>query len=197
MVLPIVDVKVRRSTISPFPLEVGPGLNDWCRRRDLNPRPAHYECAALPLSYCGTINANSGLCRCTPARTGSARATPMALYVLTKNEASSRGRHGQQLSGVSASDRRERQTRRSTRGSIGPLRSKSSHPRANRITAKAARGPALSSRSVSRDQAALPSPSDACTRSTVSRSRPRAVASRCRYSRSAGVSTSIASNEAP
>src|SRR5215813_8512234 len=27
----------------------------WCRRRDLNPRPTHYECVALPLSYCGTI----------------------------------------------------------------------------------------------------------------------------------------------
>ena len=25
----------------------------WCRRRDLNPRPTHYECVALPLSYCG------------------------------------------------------------------------------------------------------------------------------------------------
>src|SRR5689334_6422878 len=23
-------------------------LSRWCRRRDLNPRPAHYECAALP-----------------------------------------------------------------------------------------------------------------------------------------------------
>lgn len=26
---------------------------DWCRKRDLNPRPTHYECVALPLSYCG------------------------------------------------------------------------------------------------------------------------------------------------
>ena len=25
----------------------------WCRRRELNPRPTHYECVALPLSYCG------------------------------------------------------------------------------------------------------------------------------------------------
>jgi hypothetical protein len=35
----------------------GPGRRDhvkiWCRRRDLNPRPTHYECVALPLSYCG------------------------------------------------------------------------------------------------------------------------------------------------
>jgi len=27
---------------------------DWSRRRDLNPRPADYESAALPLSYTGT-----------------------------------------------------------------------------------------------------------------------------------------------
>jgi hypothetical protein len=26
----------------------------WSRRRDLNPRPTHYECVALPLSYPGT-----------------------------------------------------------------------------------------------------------------------------------------------
>ena len=26
---------------------------DWSRRRDLNPRPADYESAALPLSYTG------------------------------------------------------------------------------------------------------------------------------------------------
>ena len=26
---------------------------NWCRRRELNPRPTHYECVALPLSYCG------------------------------------------------------------------------------------------------------------------------------------------------
>jgi hypothetical protein len=25
----------------------------WSRRRDLNPRPTHYECVALPLSYPG------------------------------------------------------------------------------------------------------------------------------------------------
>src|SRR5687768_15159465 len=25
----------------------------WSRRRESNPRPAHYECAALPLSYFG------------------------------------------------------------------------------------------------------------------------------------------------
>jgi hypothetical protein len=25
----------------------------WCRRRELNPRPTHYECVALPLSYSG------------------------------------------------------------------------------------------------------------------------------------------------
>ena len=25
----------------------------WCRREDLNPRPTHYECVALPLSYVG------------------------------------------------------------------------------------------------------------------------------------------------
>ncbi len=29
----------------------------WSRRRDLNPRPTHYECVALPLSYPG----NSGI----------------------------------------------------------------------------------------------------------------------------------------
>ena len=31
----------------------GSNFGEWCRRRELNPRPAHYECAALPLSYCG------------------------------------------------------------------------------------------------------------------------------------------------
>ena len=27
--------------------------SEWSRRRDLNPRPSHYECDALPLSYSG------------------------------------------------------------------------------------------------------------------------------------------------
>ena len=31
----------------------GPDRFCWCRRRELNPRPTHYECVALPLSYCG------------------------------------------------------------------------------------------------------------------------------------------------
>lgn len=39
----------------------------WCRRRDLNPRPAHYECAALPLSYCGLFADNA---RQAPAPAG-------------------------------------------------------------------------------------------------------------------------------
>ena len=29
------------------------GTPEWSRRRDLNPRPSHYECDALPLSYSG------------------------------------------------------------------------------------------------------------------------------------------------
>ena len=30
------------------------GTIEWCRRRDLNPRPPAYEADALPLSYAGT-----------------------------------------------------------------------------------------------------------------------------------------------
>jgi hypothetical protein len=29
-------------------------VKNWCRRRDLNPRPPAYEADALPLSYAGT-----------------------------------------------------------------------------------------------------------------------------------------------
>jgi hypothetical protein len=31
----------------------GARTSQWSRRRDLNPRPTHYECVALPLSYPG------------------------------------------------------------------------------------------------------------------------------------------------
>jgi transposase len=37
----------------PLPMSPGRTILVWCRRRDLNPRPTHYECVALPLSYCG------------------------------------------------------------------------------------------------------------------------------------------------
>lgn len=40
--------------MSPFPHRMHlRQLRKWCRRRDLNPRPTHYECVALPLSYAG------------------------------------------------------------------------------------------------------------------------------------------------
>ena len=35
------------------PMCPGRTAKSWCRRRELNPRPTHYECVALPLSYCG------------------------------------------------------------------------------------------------------------------------------------------------
>ena len=38
------------------------GVFDWCRRRELNPRPTHYECVALPLSYCGIQVSRGGRC---------------------------------------------------------------------------------------------------------------------------------------
>ncbi len=48
--------KNRKPETFPFPgdLRIPPHvrgrstLGDWCRRRDLNSRPSHYECAALP-----------------------------------------------------------------------------------------------------------------------------------------------------
>jgi hypothetical protein len=38
----------------------GARTSQWSRRRDLNPRPTHYECVALPLSYPGRSRNHTG-----------------------------------------------------------------------------------------------------------------------------------------
>ena len=43
----------RMGRILPINLGIRNCCNHSSRRGDLNPRPAHYECAALPLSYVG------------------------------------------------------------------------------------------------------------------------------------------------
>ena len=33
----------------------------WCRKRDSNPRPTHYECAALPTELLRPVNGEAGV----------------------------------------------------------------------------------------------------------------------------------------
>ena len=66
-----VSLRIRREFLAERapPLPMCPGWTQckWCRRRDLNPRPTHYECVALPLSYCGFLQPNQRflpMCEC-------------------------------------------------------------------------------------------------------------------------------------
>src|SRR5690242_19844302 len=58
------SMRATRSSAAPRELGVWPRV-EWCRWRDLNPRPPAYEADALPLSYTGK-NGRRVLCR--PAR---------------------------------------------------------------------------------------------------------------------------------